>query len=242
MATKAAKTQNKKTTKIGRTISLSRVAQLEQRQQQFVEVAEQLFLEHGFANTSVNEVVRIAGGSLATLYAQYHSKEALFDAVMSRRMSSLYSGIFSDNESPKAAPQNVRDGLLQLATRLQTHMLSDRSLALFRLAIHEGPNFLSVRNAVLNKGLNNFLKHLAEHFSRLAINQLQIDDARLAAEEFLTLVQGQQRMIAACGDAKRITRRQREDHVARAVQVFLTLYPPRINQHRKRTIAVKRKT
>lgn len=230
MTTKAAKKQNRKSTPHDRIVPVSRIAQREQRQQQFVEVAEQLFLEHGFANTSVNEVVRIAGGSLATLYAQYHSKEALFDAVMSRRMSSLYSGIFSDTGNTKAAPENVHDELLQLAKRLQTHMLSSRSLALFRLAVHEGPNFPSVRNAVLNNGLNEFLGRLAEYFAQLAINRLQINNTRIAAEEFLTLVQGQQRMIAACGDVKRITRQQRDAHVTRAVKVFLQLYPPTVRQ------------
>ena len=37
------------------------------RQQKFLETAEEMFLTQGYASTSVNEVVRLAGGSLVTL-------------------------------------------------------------------------------------------------------------------------------------------------------------------------------
>ena len=60
-----------------------RTRQLAARREQLIAVAEQLFLQHGFANTSVNAIVREAGGSLATLYAEFGSKESLFESVLS---------------------------------------------------------------------------------------------------------------------------------------------------------------
>jgi AcrR family transcriptional regulator len=183
-----------------------------------------LFIERGFAGTSVNEVVRRAGGSLATLYAQYGNKEVLFEAVMNRRSAMLFDGIFPDSDDRKARQADIADELLQLARRLQAHMFSSSSLGVFRLAVHEGPNFPSVRNAVLNNGLRVFLKRLADYLAGLK-ERLDIDDPDRAAEEFLTLIQGQQRTVAACGDLDRITRKQREDHVKRAVEIFLLIYP-----------------
>ena len=81
------------------------------RCQRFVEVAEQLFLERGFAGTSVNEVVRLAGGSLATLYAEFGTKEELFEAVMSRRITNL----FSDALATGSRARSIDAELLQLA-------------------------------------------------------------------------------------------------------------------------------
>lgn len=52
-----------------------RDAQLESRCQRFVVAAEKLFLCTGFAGTSVNEIVRLAGGSLTTLYAEFGTKD-----------------------------------------------------------------------------------------------------------------------------------------------------------------------
>ncbi len=203
-----------------------RGAQFESRCQKFLDVAEQLFLEHGFAGTSVNEVVRLAGGSLATLYANYGNKEELFKAVMNRRVSALFGGISTELGRGKTPPKDIRNELLRFAKQLQTQMLSTSSLAVFRLAIHEGPKYPSVRNAFLENGLSVFLQWLSKYFAALAKDRLQIADSDRAAEEFLTLVQGQQRMIAACGGGKMISRKQRDEHVKRVVEIFLQLYPP----------------
>jgi AcrR family transcriptional regulator len=200
----------------------TREGKLEHRCQRFVEVAEELFLEHGFAGTSVNEVVRVAGGSLATLYGEFGTKEALFEAVMNRRAAAL----FIDMGADKVRSANLKAELLRLATRMQDHMLSERALAFYRLAVHEGPKFPSVRKAVLHNGLKGFLRLLADYLGALAAGgRLQVADAELAAEDFLTLVQGQLRTIAACGDAAHITRRQRDEHAKHAVESFLRIYP-----------------
>jgi AcrR family transcriptional regulator len=199
-----------------------RDAQLEHRCQRFVEAAEQLFLSRGFAGTSVNEVVRLAGGSLTTLYAEFGSKDELFVAVMNRRAATLFTDIIRHG----TAPPDTATALLQLARRVQAHMLSDNALAMYRLAVHEGPKFPAVRKAVLLNGLNGFLQRLGEYFNELkASRKLDIDDALVAAETFLTLVQGQLRTRAACGDTGGTARKQQEIHVKRAVDAFLRIYP-----------------
>ena len=178
-----------------------RDAQLENRCQRFVEAAESLFLARGFAGTSVNEIIRVAGGSLTTLYAAFGTKDELFVAVMNRRAATLFADIVNA-ETPAT---DTTTELIGLATRMQDHMLSENALAIYRLAIHEGPKFPSVRNAVLLNGLNEFLQRLEEYFAGLKTTQkLEIDDAALAAEHFLTLVQGQLRTRAACGDADNV--------------------------------------
>ena len=52
------------------------------RRQAFLLAAREVFLEQGYEAASVNDVVRRAGGSLATLYAQFGNKEGLFLAVV----------------------------------------------------------------------------------------------------------------------------------------------------------------
>ncbi|HMN43750.1 MAG TPA: helix-turn-helix domain-containing protein, partial [Povalibacter sp.] len=63
----------------------TRALQLAARREQFLAAAERMFLKEGFAKTSVNAIVREAGGSLATLYAEFGTKEALFESVLSQR-------------------------------------------------------------------------------------------------------------------------------------------------------------
>lgn len=215
-----------RSTPAGRTPAIKRDAQRENRCQKFVDVAEQLFLERGFAGTSVNEVVKRSGGSLSTLYSQYRNKEELFEAVMQRRAAALFIDIVGKLEKRRAQLPDVRDELLSLATTIHAQMLSTGSLAMFRLAVSEGPKFPTVRHAVLVSGLDVFLKRLADYFAGLAKDRLRIDDPARAAEEFVSLIQGQQRLIAACGDGARLTKKRREAHVQRVVEVFLLVYPP----------------
>jgi TetR/AcrR family transcriptional repressor of mexJK operon len=197
---------------------------LADRRRKFVAAAEQLFLERGFAGASVNEVVRIAGGSLATLYAEFGTKEALFEAVLCQRAAA----IFEDGQQEPAHIADVAAELRLLATRMQTRILSADGLAIYRLAVAEAPRFPGLRKTVLESGLRGFLAHLTGYFAGLAdAGSIRIDDAALAAEQFLTLVQGQQLFVASCGDAARISGASRRLQVRRAVDAFLKIYPPR---------------
>ncbi|MEP7155095.1 MAG: TetR/AcrR family transcriptional regulator [Betaproteobacteria bacterium] len=200
-----------------------REQQFENRCQRFVEVAQELFLERGFAGTSVNEIVRRAGGSLATLYAEYGTKDELFEAVMNRRAAAMFTNIIHS----KTRIPDISGELLALAKRMQAHMLSEDALAVYRLAVHEGPKFPSVRRTVLANGLKAFLQRLSDYFAELSSSgRIQVAEPAIAAELFLTLVQGQLRTIAAFGDGERLSRKWRAEHVQRAVDAFLCVYPP----------------
>jgi AcrR family transcriptional regulator len=213
-----------------------RKVQFEHRCQRFVEVAEKLFMKHGFAGTSVNEIVRIAGGSLATLYAEFANKEELFEAVMSRRGTALFADV-TKGDRHKA---DLRGELRQLATHMLDRMLAEDALAIYRLAVHEGPKLPVVRKAVLVNGLDAFLDHLAAHLSSMAgTERIPAGETRQAAEDFLTLVKGQLRTVAAIG-AERIPPAQRKVHVEHAVDAFLKIYPAVVKPAKPRTAGKKR--
>lgn len=199
-----------------------RTQQLDDRRQKFIQAAERLFLEHGYAGTSVNLIVRVAGGSLATLYAEFGTKEKLFEAVMTRRAAAAFEGA----QQTMQAAGNVKAELQALAVRIQERTLSPDGLALYRLAVAEGPRFADLRKAVLTSGMQGFLRRLAGYFEQLGKSgRLRVDEPHLAAERFLALVQGQQQFIAGCGNVKRYTQKLRAQHVAQAVEAFLCIYP-----------------
>lgn len=199
-----------------------RAQQREKRRRKFVACAERLFLRCGYAGTSVNEVVRLAGGSLATLYAEFGTKEKLFEAVISERVSRAF-----DTPGEPLAAGSVEERLRLLATRIHARMLSAQSLALYRLAVSEGPRFAGLREAVLGAGLSAFLQRLATLFNEMtSANDLAIDDGAIAAQRFLALVQGQHQFTAACGDLTQLDAATRARHVEQAVAAFLAIYRP----------------
>ena len=201
----------------------TRARQLAARREQLITVAEQLFLQHGFANTSVNAIVREAGGSLATLYAEFGSKEALFESVLSERAARFFP-------EERSVPRDTLDAqaeLRALATHMLKRMLSDDGLAVYRLAVHEAPRFPALRKALLEVGMPGLLDRTARYLRRLADRDVLAieasqDTARLAASQFIALVQGQLVFSAACGGE--ISARTRANHVNDAVKAFLEMY------------------
>src|SRR5258705_11177243 len=51
--------------------------------------AERLFAEYGFAGVSLRAIIADAKVNLAAIHYHYHSKEALFDAVILRRLEPI---------------------------------------------------------------------------------------------------------------------------------------------------------
>lgn len=199
-----------------------RTRQLAARREQLIAVAEQLFLQHGFANTSVNAIVREAGGSLATLYAEFGSKEALFESVLSERAARF----FPEERSVPRQGLDAKAELRALATHMLKRMLSDDGLAVYRIAVHEAPRFPALRKALLEVGMPGLLHRTARYLRGLADRVLTIEEsdeaARLAASQFIALVQGQLVFSAACGGE--ISARTRANHVNAAVKAFLEMY------------------
>ena len=190
------------------------------RRERLLDEGERLFLSKGYAGASVNEIVRLAGGSLATLYSEFSSKEGLFAEIMRRRASS----IFDCDTAVCPRSKSARSALLALATRLLERRLSDDFLALYRIAVTEGPRLPELRTAILNGSFWAFIKTLAE--TLVSLELVSRKESQLAAEEFVGLVHGMLLFQAACGNGAAITAKQRAAHCERAVTAFLQLYPP----------------
>src|SRR6266852_6889178 len=58
-------------------------------QQPILDSAERLFAEYGFAGVSLRAIIADAKVNLAAIHYHYRSKEALFDAVILRRLEPI---------------------------------------------------------------------------------------------------------------------------------------------------------
>jgi len=191
------------------------------RRERILEEGRRLFLSKGYAGASVNEIVRRAGGSLATLYSEFGSKEALFAEIMRRRAHVLYG--CSEVECFKQ--MTGREALIRLARRLLERVLEKDGLALYRIAIAEGPRFPELRKAVLEDSFPLFIQSLGDVLITIGVATDKDRDA--VAEEFLSLVHGQLVFRAACSGAPTVSEKCIEEHVERAVDRFLALHPLR---------------
>ena len=56
----------------------------EERKEEILDVAEQLFAEKGFDNASTNDIINRIGIARGTLYYHFQSKEEILDALVER--------------------------------------------------------------------------------------------------------------------------------------------------------------
>ena len=55
--------------------------------ERILDAAERLFADHGFEGTSIRDIVDSAKVNLAAIHYHFRSKEALLEAVLTRRIS-----------------------------------------------------------------------------------------------------------------------------------------------------------
>jgi AcrR family transcriptional regulator len=114
----------------------------EAKREQIRTAAEQLFLDSGFGETSMDAVTAAAGVSKQTLYRYYETKAALFADVLGQLIAEPEPVVRS---LPTRWPLRTRANLKTLLTGLSQdylgRVLEPRQLALLRVVIAEGSRF-----------------------------------------------------------------------------------------------------
>jgi AcrR family transcriptional regulator len=108
-----------------------------QRSEGMLRTAADLFLEKGYEQTSVDEVIQHAGGSKTHIYREFGGKEGLFLAVVQYLCAEVQQPIATLDVS--GLPFEA--GLRQLSQALVRMLLAKRHLALQRLVFAEASRF-----------------------------------------------------------------------------------------------------
>ncbi|WP_162806646.1 TetR/AcrR family transcriptional regulator [Sphingosinicella terrae] len=153
----------------------------EARREAMIDAAEALFFELGFEGTTLGAVVRISGGSLATLYDEFGNKENLLRAVVDRiREEGLVDLKTLDDRA-----MSPREILLRVASRFHAYVTAPRTLASMRVVIGRSLADPAFGRAFHEDVRLQLLERIAETFRRwTAEGQARIDDPVAAAELF----------------------------------------------------------
>ncbi|GHV07870.1 hypothetical protein AGMMS50229_15380 [Campylobacterota bacterium] len=102
----------------------------------FIDVAFSLFLRKGFADTSMSEIAREAGGSLATIYKYFGSKDALFAVVLQAKSSATYERFGTLAKLLKN--ESIEESLHRFGLMILDLTLTEESAMAIRLMVGEG--------------------------------------------------------------------------------------------------------
>ena len=144
--------------------------------------ATALFLELGYDRTSLARIAERSGVSRATLFKQFPTKAALFDAIVTESWAG--SGAL---DLPSAG--NLADGLTMIGHRYAALLTRPEMTDLFRIVIAELPRFPELANAQFSQGKMPYFESVQRYLQdETNAGTAEIADPELAATQFLGMI------------------------------------------------------
>ena len=133
------------------------------RRQALLDAATDIFLEQGYAGTTLDMIIAHAGGSRRSLYDYFGDKEGLFAAVITYHANKLVEDIRRIDVEGLPA----REGLTLLASAFVESLIAPVHLALYRLLITESPSHPALGKTIYQVGPGLLLEQLDQYLDYL---------------------------------------------------------------------------
>lgn len=140
----------------------------EEKRQEIVKIATELFEQNGFDRTSMSMISEKVGGSKATLYGYFSSKEELLQAVLNYDVTTEAERLMNE----LLGGEDLRDGLIGLGIAYMTRRLSNIPISNIRMVATQ-PADSTVGKEFFEKVLEPAWQRLARRF------KMMMDDGRL---------------------------------------------------------------
>ncbi len=195
----------------------------DERRDAIIAIAKQAFIQFGYAGTSMSCIASRVGGSKATLYNYFKSKEELFDAVVGKKCEQfaelLTAAAIESHGDLRAALTNFGEHFLEV-------LLADDSIAFYRLVIGECSRVPELGLSIYNAGVRQNQGRMAEFLTRAKeAGQLRADaDVNVAAEQFTELCLAGIHRRRLWNVVPNPSRKEIQANVANAVSTFMRAY------------------
>lgn len=156
----------------------------ESRCTKIVDVAHRLFLDKGYENVSMNDIVKVAGGSLATLYKHFGNKEQLLIFVLEQKSEEL----FGEWGRKSASYEGRMEEFLMMIGKLYLDLIAKDDAILFnRLIVSVGYlDETKLTKQTILKVMMRPVNVIAEYLTNEKQHtRIDVDDTTLCAQQFL---------------------------------------------------------
>lgn len=134
----------------------------DEKRREIVKAAQELFEEHGFDRTSMSMISERVGGSKATLYGYFRSKEEILQAVLVYDVTEEAQRLMNE----LLANKTLRQGLIQLGMAYMTRRLSTTPVANIRMVATQ-PEGSTIGKDFYEKVLRPAWERLATRFEMM---------------------------------------------------------------------------
>lgn len=190
-----------------------------------LDAAFELFVEHGFASTTMDDIAKRAGASTKTLYSRFANKVEILEAAVARNIEET---VLSHVRDFALTPEDStpRDFLYKLGVQICVAS-NDRTSGLQRVTFAEAHRFPALRRSyrsVTGRGIDTIANALRiwREQGALAFEQ----DSQLLATIFFSAMTDTPRIRAVIDDP--MSRSEIERHVSTTLDLLLaSLSKPR---------------
>ncbi len=193
----------------------------ENKRQEILDIAMQVFCERGFERTSMSEISSRLGGSKATLYNYFESKEELFFETMRQRVTAELNLAFW---SLTLKNKKIDDALYAFGENFLMFIYSGEILTIRRLAIGGDPT-MGLGKIVFKNGILKTYSIISE-FLKEAMNQnkLRTADPLVATKHLLALLESETLLPFLMHAKTEISKEEIQAITKRAIDVFMKAY------------------
>ncbi len=193
----------------------------EAKREAIIEAAAQAFQELGFEGASMTDIAARVGGSKATLYGYFSSKEELFVEVTHEAARHHFEPIFAALEQEH---DDVRKALQRLSERTLTVLCGEQAIRARRAIIAEsGRSDIGLRffQNGPQKGLDELAAFLGKQMARGKVRQC---DPLVAARHLTALLDSETVTPVLFGLEKKLSQTALRQAVSRALDAFMRAY------------------
>ncbi|HEX7080078.1 MAG TPA: TetR/AcrR family transcriptional regulator [Gammaproteobacteria bacterium] len=191
-----------------------------ERLARILDAATELFLRDGYGATSIDAILDVSGGSKATLYNYFPTKDDLFRAVIDEVLSSTHVPKLDTGADPKST-------LVEFLTQRLEAIFSTRHHALLRLIIAERERFPDLARMYYERGPMQTRSVLSDYFVELERRGVLDPGTPREAAEFLTGMLAHWWIIEVLLLGGSPTQEAIRDRVVRVVDRFLAAFARR---------------
>ena len=189
--------------------------------ERLLKAATEVFLEKGFAATSVDEIASRAKASKLTFYNHFGNKEKLFEAIVTRLNSTMFKGFVGALEADVPMDQALYFFVKQLAEMLYT----DEAIKLVRVLHAEAARFPELADIFDRAGPQRAHALLAAYFEqKISKGLLRRVDPFTAADHLIHMALGEAFRRVLLGLPSAPSRKDVESRIKIALKAFLRAY------------------
>lgn len=191
----------------------------DEKRQQVLQAATDLFLQRGFTATSMNVVAQQAGVSKQTVYSHFANKDTLFSACIDIKCEQYVLKIAAlENQNLSA-----REWLVEVGIQMIALLHDQQVIDSYRVVIAESKTTPHVAEVYYKAGPLRACKMVASGLQQVFSKQLDDTNALEMARLFMNLLRGDFHLLSLMGLPFALNTEEQRKHSEKCVDRLLKL-------------------